>query len=317
MPKTSEHDRARKAATARRRRALRTGGRSLARGRGSQAEVDRRRAAILAICKANHPRTVRAIFYLATVAGLVPKTEAYRGTLCLDVQQLRESGQMPFDWIVDESRRARWPDTWSSVRRFLETLGASFRGKLWLREPSRVMVFIESEGLAGLVEEVTDPYDVTLWPVRGNASITMMWDAAQLIRSWTALSAEVFVYALGDLDPAGQGSTDAIERKLREYGAEFTFERIGLNWDQATELDLPTRPTKTEGRGVATLAAAFGPLSVELDAVPVPIMQGWVRDAIRRHMSDEHLAELMERQDAQRLQVMDAIDTALEALEPD
>jgi hypothetical protein len=315
MARTPEQKKADAAAAARRRR----GGRKLAGGgRGTQAEVDARRAAILAICKANHPRTVRAIFYLATVAGLVPKTEqAYRGTLCLDVQQLRESGQMPFDWIVDESRRARWPDTWSSVRRFLETLGANFRGKLWLREPSRVMVFIESEGLAGLVEEVTDPRDVTLWPVRGNASITMMWDAAQLIRSWTALSAEVFVYALGDLDPAGQGSTDAIERKLREYGAEFTFERIGLNWDQATELDLPTRPTKTEGRGVATLAAAFGPLSVELDAVPVPIMQGWVRDAIRRHMSDERLAELMERQDAERLRVMDAIDAVLEALEPD
>src|ERR1019366_8733505 len=112
MPTTSEQRLVRKAETARQRRGVRTGGRSLVSGRATQAKVDTRRAAIFAICEANHPRTVRAIFYLATVAGLVPKTEeAYAAVLCLDVQDLRESGQMPFEWIVDESRRARWPST--------------------------------------------------------------------------------------------------------------------------------------------------------------------------------------------------------------
>jgi hypothetical protein len=282
----------------------------------SQVKAAVRRAGILEICRRAHPRTVRGIFYLATVAGLVDKTEAAVETVDRDLIFLRETGAIPFEWIVDATRAARWPRTWASGRKLLQAAAQQFRRKLWVDEPARVIVFIESVGLAGLIEPETDRYDVSLWPVQGQSSITMMRDAAKHIVAWERADLAVFVYALGDLDPAGAISTQNIEAKLRRYAGElggdgeFEFERLGLTWDQAIALRLPTRPTGKKGKAQATMAAKFGSdLSVELDAVEPEVLRSWVRDAIRRHMPDARLAELLEGEQVEREGLIAAVES--------
>ena len=50
--------------------------------------------------------TVRQVFYQLVVRGVIEKTEEqYQGTVIRLLTDLRMAGSIPFNWIVDESRR--------------------------------------------------------------------------------------------------------------------------------------------------------------------------------------------------------------------
>jgi hypothetical protein len=61
------------------------------RARSTKAEVERRRIALVNILAEVRPATVRQVYYLATVAGLVPKTEAGYGMVQNDLTLLRRA----------------------------------------------------------------------------------------------------------------------------------------------------------------------------------------------------------------------------------
>jgi hypothetical protein len=74
----------------------------------------------------------------------------------------------------------------------------------------------------------------------------------------------------------------------------MTFERIAVTPDQITELDLPTRPDKTE--------SGFGPC-VEVDAIRSNTLREMVRAAIEDHIDPEakRITEIAERSERQIL----------------
>ena len=59
------------------------------RTRSTKAEVEERRAALYDLVEQAAPATVRQIYYLATVAGLVPKTESGYGMVQTDLTLMR------------------------------------------------------------------------------------------------------------------------------------------------------------------------------------------------------------------------------------
>ena len=70
-----------------------------------------RRAALLEIVRAAQPATVRQIFYLASVRGIVAKDEGGYSRVQIDLVDMRRSGQLPYGWIVDHTRWQRRPAT--------------------------------------------------------------------------------------------------------------------------------------------------------------------------------------------------------------
>ena len=57
-----------------------------------------------AIVEAMRPMTVRQVFYQATVKGLVEKSEAGYGKVQTDLALMRRDGELPYDWLVDNTR---------------------------------------------------------------------------------------------------------------------------------------------------------------------------------------------------------------------
>jgi len=54
------------------------------------------------------PMTVRQVFYQLVARGVIEKTEEqYQGTVIRLMTEMRIDGELPFDWVVDESRRVR------------------------------------------------------------------------------------------------------------------------------------------------------------------------------------------------------------------
>src|SRR5262249_21169669 len=85
------------------------------RTRATKAEVEARREALLDIIEAGRPMTVRQVFYQATVRGLVEKAESGYAKVQTDLTVMRRAGELPYDWLADNTRWQRKPRTFSSV----------------------------------------------------------------------------------------------------------------------------------------------------------------------------------------------------------
>jgi hypothetical protein len=259
------------------------------RARSTKAEVEARRAALYDLVEQAAPATVRQIFYLASVAGLVPKTESGYTMVQTDLVLMRREGTLPYEWLADSTRWQRKPRTFDSVQEALAQTARLYRKSLWSEASAYVEIWLEKDALSGVVYPVTSQFDVPLMVARGYASLSFLHEAAEYISS---LDVPAFIYHMGDFDPSGVNAGEKIEETLREMApeAEIHFERLAVTPDQIGDWRLPTRPTKTTD----SRAKGFGDLSVELDAIPPDDLRGLVQEAIERHLPPEQYAVLRE-----------------------
>jgi hypothetical protein len=258
------------------------------RPRRTKSAIASIRDTIIDILENDHPQTVRQIFYAATVKGVITKTEAeYQKTIIRLLVDMRETGQIPFDWIADNTRWMRKPTTFTGIEACLNATSSFYRRDLWAAMPVYCEVWCEKDALAGVLMEETSTYDVPLMVARGYSSISFLHSAAMSIE---AKGKPAYIYHFGDLDPSGVDAARDIEAKLRRYapGAEIHFERPAVTRVQVEEWNLPTRPTKMTD----TRAKKFAGSSVELDAIPAAKLRDLVRDRIEQHV-DRHQLEIL------------------------
>ena len=101
----------------------------------TKAEVEARREALLDIIEAGRPMTVRQVFYQATVRGLVEKAESGYGKIQTDLTIMRRAGELPYDWLADNTRWQRKPRTFDSVEQALRDTARLYRKSLWTDLP--------------------------------------------------------------------------------------------------------------------------------------------------------------------------------------
>jgi hypothetical protein len=271
------------------------------RHRSTKAEVERRRESLLDIISEMQPMTVRQVFYQATVRGVVEKTEAGYAKVQTDLVLLRRAGELPYEWLADNTRWQRKPRTFDGVEEALKETARLYRKNLWASADAYVEIWLEKDALAGVVWPIISEYDVPLMVARGYASLSFLHTAAEYIN---VLAVPSYIYHLGDFDPSGVNAGEKIEETLCEMApdAELYFERIAVTPEQIEEWNLPTRPTKTSD----SRAKHFGEVSVELDAIEPDMLRTIVRDAIELHLPAERLevlkvAEASEREVITRL----------------
>ena len=183
---------------------------TIKRVRATKAEVTGRREALIDIIAAMRPMTVRQVFYQATVCGLVEKTEAGYAKVQTDLTLLRRSGRLPFNWLADNTRWMRKPQTYRSVEDALRDTARLYRKDLWADADAYVEVWLEKDALSGVVYDVTDSFDVPLMVARGYASLSFLHTAAEYIAK---VDKPTFIYHLGDFDPSGVNAGEKIEQR--------------------------------------------------------------------------------------------------------
>jgi hypothetical protein len=272
------------------------GASTIKRPRRTKAAIVCIRDTIQGILEADNPQTVRQVFYALTVRGAIKKVETeYHRTVVRLLVEMREAGDIPFEWIADNTRWMRKPTTFVGLDACLRNTANFYRRDLWASMPIYCEVWCEKDALAGVLIEETEPYDVPLMVARGYASISFLHSAAKTI---ARKGKPAHIYHFGDLDPSGVDAARDIEAKLRRYapGAEIHFERPALTREQVAEWNLPSRPTKmTDSR-----AKKFSGESVELDAIPANKLRNLVRDCIERHVDQEQLAVLRTAEESER-----------------
>ena len=110
------------------------------RRRSTRDEVEARRAVLADIADKVQPATVRQVFYQATVRGLVEKTEQGYDKVQRDLVDLRRSGVMPWEWIVDNTRARQQPLTFADPAEAVQWLTEPYRKSLWQGADCQVQV---------------------------------------------------------------------------------------------------------------------------------------------------------------------------------
>jgi len=254
--------------------------------RRTKAEMQGLREQIYAILENYHPQTVRQLFYQLVSAGSIPKTEAaYQGIVVRLCGQMREDGELPWDWIADSTRWMRKPDSYSSIEEALRRTNETYRRNLWADQRAYVEVWVEKEALAGVLYEITEEWDVPLMVVKGFPSKDFVHGAAEAIE---LEDKPAYLYYFGDQDPSGLWIWRDVQSKIRRYApdADVTFERVAVTLEQIKQYRLPTRPTKRKGN---SHAKNFRGQSVEVDALPPATLQELVRGVIEQHIDTRQL----------------------------
>ena len=241
------------------------------------------------------PMTVRQVFYQATVRGIVGKLEVGYTKVQTDLVQMRRAGVLPYDWLADNTRWQRKPDTFTSVQQALEETARFYRKALWADADAYVEVWLEKDALAGVVYPITSKYDAPLMVARGYASLSFLHSAAEYINT---LDVPTHVYHFGDFDPSGVNAGEKIEQTLMEMApdAEIHFECVAVTLQQIRAWDLPTRPTKKTD----TRAKKFGDVSVELDAIEPDALRDLVEKVIQRHLPAHQFRILKEAEESEQ-----------------
>ena len=240
---------------------------------------------------ADKPVTVRQMYYLLTVRGAVEKTEAGYRQVQHQLVLMRRAGLIPYIWIADNTRWVRRPTTFNDVPSAVLETARAYRRMVWKDLPVTVEVWCEKDALAGVIVDVTSVYDVPLLVARGYSSESFAYEAAQTIKE---NGKPGIVYYVGDFDPSGWNMSANLEKKLRQFGADISFERLAIKPEQIEAWNLPSRPTKRTDTRCREFFDTFGAdtPSVELDALHPNTLRQIIREAIEIHLPAGHLADL-------------------------
>jgi hypothetical protein len=263
------------------------GASTVKRKRRTNAELATLDELIIEVVEQDYPVSLRGVYYRVVSAGGVDKTEhAYRA-VGRRLLELRRHGEIPYDRITDGTRSVVRPRSYDDLADALTDTAYLYRRNQWRNQAVEVHIFTEKDAITGVIERVTEQWNVPLGVLRGYCSETFAYDMAQAI---IASGKPVFVYQLGDHDPSGVGAWQDFQRKIAKFApdADMTFQRLAVTPAQIALYQLPTRPTKKSD----TRSRGWVGGSVEVDAIPAPTLRNIVSDAIEQHIDTEELAQI-------------------------
>jgi hypothetical protein len=278
--------------------------RSIKRHRRSKSEMQDLRQAIFKAVEAEQPTTIRHVFYCLVSEYGIPKTEAeYKNTVCRLLAVMRREGEIPYEWITDNTRWMMKPKSYASLGDALERCQESYRRNVWLSLPVRVEVWTEKDAISSILYDVTGKWDVPLMTARGYSSLSFLYSTAQDI---SATGKPTYIYYFGDHDPSGQDARRCVLKTLREFApdAEIHFEVKAVTVEQIEQYNLPTRPTKKSD----SRARGFAGESVEVDALSSHTLRELVDDCITQHIDDDVYQRMRTVEDAERDTLQSILD---------
>src|ERR1700733_869489 len=116
----------------------------------AQASIDLI-AAMYKIAEAAQPITGRGVGYKLFTAGLIPSMSVNEMQKVYRLLRIgRERGNIPWSWIVDETRDLERVSTWDNPVEYARAVANSYRRDFWNQQPKRVEVWSEKGTIRGV-----------------------------------------------------------------------------------------------------------------------------------------------------------------------
>ena len=222
-------------------------------GRGISPVTRKRLDAIREYAEENQPVTVRGCCYHLFTRRLIESmAKKFTGEISRILVNAREEGDIPWEWIVDETRDLEGGGGWSSLEAFGEAMFRQYRKNRWVDQDTRVELWSEKGTVRGLLDPVIRRYQIPFRVMHGYSSATSVNDIADQIAD-TVLEDKKFVALYcGDWDPSGLDMSEwDLPNRLKRYsgGTEFTLKRIALIAEDLPGLpDFPLESKKDDSR---------------------------------------------------------------------
>jgi hypothetical protein len=164
----------------------------------------------------------------------------------------RERGEIPWEWIVDETREAERPGTWADPESFADAAMRSFRRDRWQYQPVRIEVWSEKGTVRGTLAPILHRYGLTFRVFHGFSSASTIREVAVECRDQDRPTIALYV---GDYDPSGLCMSKLdLPRRLREYGADesvdlFRAALLEMDCQRLPSQDLRTKKGTKEKKG--------------------------------------------------------------------
>jgi len=257
--------------------------------------------------------TVRQLYYrLVATVGMTNDVSHYKKVVSAMIDA-RWKGLVDFEAFIDRDRsmygetaaeEKPLDDEIDSAKAAIKSWMESYYLNKWENQPEYIEVWIEKKALQGVFERPCSRYDVGLAPCKGYPSLTFVNDASKRFDEAIEREQSPVILYFGDYDPSGEDIPRSVANNLTRMGCDVEVERIALNQQQITEMDLPSAPAKLtdtrtknwDGDGV-----------VELDAVEPNILTEMVTAAIKQHFDVNLNDELKERESTEREQYQIAL----------
>jgi hypothetical protein len=222
-----------------------------------------------------------------------------------DLSTARLQGRIPWDWVED---RVRVPTIWAgydSPDDFLSGMANHYQRQVWYDEPCYIEVIIEKDALSGIFSDILSDYRVALNVGRGFTSVTASKEIADRLAEWGSFDLPIHVLTFGDFDPEGLEIPTSLEASLRYHhpSLDLSVKRCALVWDDIEQYQLPPNPAKKGSRLAPKFIEQYGDNTVELDALPIEVLEQRIRDEIEALMDLDALAEIKEREETEREQL--------------
>src|SRR5262245_10944597 len=125
--------------------------------------------------EAAQPITGRGLGYKLFAQGLISSMDEMQAVYRL-LRIAREQGDIPWDWVVDETRELEKVATWKTPAAFARTAARSYRRDFWNQQPVRCEVWSEKGTVRGVLQPVLDKYAVGFRVMHGFSSATAIYD---------------------------------------------------------------------------------------------------------------------------------------------
>ncbi|MBA3669282.1 MAG: hypothetical protein H0W71_04360 [Sphingomonas sp.] len=129
--------------------------RLIKRPKRSKAQVEQLDEQILEVLRADHPQSVRHVFYMMTDPRLPePVEKADNGYQQVQHRcaELRRTGALRYSWITDATRRGYHVATYTDEAEFIREVSREYRADIWRDAECYCEVWVESRSIAGVIE---------------------------------------------------------------------------------------------------------------------------------------------------------------------
>jgi len=256
----------------------------MTRQRKTQRIIDEARQILLEYS----PMTVRQVYYRLVATQIIANTRTQYKAVCRALVAARQEDSIPWHRIEDRLRRPRNVPMWGSVSQYAISARHWYRRDVWLNQPHLVEVWLEKDALSGIFEDILQPFGVTLNVGRGYDGWSSINQAAMRYVRWRGATTILY---FGDFDPSGRDMVRSLIDRISFFGTSPNLKICAILKSDIEAYDLPPDFTKTTDSRRAAFVLEHGDISVELDALPIRILQRRIREAIEAHMDLDALQE--------------------------
>jgi hypothetical protein len=247
--------------------------------------------AMESILRAIHPASVRAVCYQLFIREMIKSmNKSATNGVSHQLVYARETGIIPWEHVVDETREAEGFPGWDSKTQFKDAYAKTYALSQWQNQPIRIQVWSEKGTVRGTLKPLLDQYGIQFFPVHGFSSATAIND---IVDQQCGQDIPLNIIYAGDHDPSGlyMPMVDLPKRfarlwELKKSGKpmNITIEHVALSSDDCD--GLPSFPAKKTDPRYNWYIEHYGHKAWELDAMNPEVLRQRVEEAILRQPID-------------------------------